>query len=266
MELAQTDIIFPEWRNQNEHINYPFSDDATMVSDGGVRIPKSLFDDARFYPIDAIAGVYLKSVRIQGNIVTLTIADPDKDLATGSYDYTNPQNDVAFYDEHNRPAGVLVSTVEKLKLLPAALPTSVEFTQEQAEFASSCVVPMPQVGLRGFLLDDGSYLTGDIYLIGVDGVVLTVPRHNVIRVDILGDPYAKLAECEEEGIPVAPFCGLKTINGIAPDPETGDFKISPGANPPYAFDNILRVRQTARELIIETVGLNVYAEGQQYGA
>jgi hypothetical protein len=256
---AQTEIIFPEWRNQNEHINYPFSDAATMSSDNGVRMPKGLFDDARFYPIGAIAGVYLESVNVQGNIVTIAIADPNGTLATGFYDYTNPLNDVAFYDAYGRPAGVLVSTVEKLKLLPAALPASSTFTQEQTEFASSCVVPLPQIGVRGFLLDDGSYLTGDIYLVGVDGVVLTVPQANVIRVDILGDPYAKLEECVEEGIPVEPLCGLKTINGIAPDPVTGDFKVSPGANPPYAVDNVLRIVQTSRELTIETVGSKAYA-------
>ncbi len=256
MELVQTEIIFPEWRNQSENTNYPFSDDATMISDSGVRIPRSLFDDARFYPIGAVAGVYLKSVIIQGNIVTITIADPEKTLATGLFDYTNPLNDVPFYDSFGRPAGVLVSTKEKLKLLPAALPASVVFTREQAEIVPSCVVPLPQVGVRGFLLDDGSYFTGDIYLVGVDGIVLSVPEANVIRVDVIGDPYAKLEECEKEDIPVEAFCGLKTINGIAPDPETGDFKVSPGANPPYAADNVIRVTQDNSALVIETVGSN----------
>lgn len=260
MELTQTEIIFPEWRNQNERINYPFSDAATMISDTGVRLPKSLFDDARFYPIGAVVGVYLKRISVQGNIVTITIADPEQELATGSFDYTAPLNDVAFYDSLGRPAGVLVATVEKLKLLPAALPALVEFTQEQAEFAPSCVVPLPQLGVRGFLLDDGSYFTGDIYLVGVDGVVLSVPETNVIRIDIIGDPYAKLEDCEEEGIPVAPLCGLKTINGISPDPDTGDFKLSPGANPPYATDNVIRVTQNNSELLIATVGSN-YAKG-----
>ena len=260
MELVQTEIIFPEWRNQNENTNYPFSDIATMISDTGVRMPKNLFDDARFYPIGAVAGVYLKSVVIQENIVTLLIADPNDDLATGSFDYTNPMNDVPFYDSLGRPAGVLVSTIEKLKLLPAALPASVEFTREQTEFVASCVVPQPQIGLRGFILDDGSYVTGDIYLTGVDGIVLSVPQPNVIRVDVIGDPYAKLEECVEEGIPVKTLCGLKTINKIAPDPVTGDFKLSPGANPPYAVDNVIRVSQNSGELIIETVGSN-YAKG-----
>lgn len=260
MELTQTEIIFPEWRNQSENTNYPFSDDASMTSDSGVRLPKALFDDARFYPIGAIAGVYLKSVDIQGNIVVITIADPEKTLAIGMFDYTNPLNDVPFYDSLGRPAGVLVSTKEKLKLLPAALPAAVTFTQKQTEIAPSCVVPLPQVGVRGFLLDDGSYFTGDLYLVGVDGIVLSVPQTNVIRVDVLGDPYAKLEDCEEEGIPVEPLCGLKTINGIAPDPVTGDFKVSPGANPPYAFDNVIRVSQDNGELVIETVGSN-YAKG-----
>lgn len=260
MELMQTEIIFPEWRNQSENTNYPFSDAATMISDSGVRVPRSLFDDARFYPIGAIAGVYMKSVGIQGNIVTITIADPEKTLATGSFDYTNPLNDVPFYDSLGRPAGVLVSTKEKLKLLPAALPAAVTFTQEQTEIVPSCIVPLPQPGVRGFILDDGSYFTGDLYLVGVDGVVLSVPQANVIRVDIIGDPYAKLEDCAEEGIPVEPLCGLKTINGIAPDPDTGDFKVSPGANPPYAFDNVIRVSQNGSELVIETVGSN-YAKG-----
>jgi len=260
MELTQTEIIFPEWRNQNEHINYPFSDVATMISDTGVKLPKGLFDDARFYPIGAVVGVYLRRVSVQGNTVTITIADPEQELATGSFDYTAPLNDVAFYDSLGRPAGVLVSTTEKLQLLPASLPALVEFTQAQTELAPSCVVPLPQLGVRGFLLDDGSYFTGDVYLVGVDGIVLSVPEPNVIRVDILGDPYAKLKDCEEEGIAVVPLCGLKTINGISPDPDTGDFKLSPGANPPYAVDNVIRITQTNGELLVATVGSN-YAKG-----
>ncbi len=255
MELQTTDIIFPEWRDENSHRNYPFSDEATLSAAGGSTIPDDVFTDARLYPIGAGPDIYLRSIKIEDSTVTVTIADgTNPALASASFDYLAAPELLEFADKYGRPAGVLVSTAEQLRLLPALFTDTVTFTYAETAFATSTIIPQPQPGVRGILLDDGSFHAEDVYLIGVKGIVLTQVDSQTIRVDVVGDPYAQQKECAVEGIVVLPFCGLKTINHIGPDPKTGDFKISPGANAPYASDNILRVRFDAGELIIETMG------------
>lgn len=254
MEQQTTEIILPEWRNENSGRKYPFADTATLDA-GGTVIPNDLFLDARLYPIGALPDIYLASIQIVESTVTLTIADSQTpNLAQATFDYLTPPELLEFQDQYGRPAGVLVSTAEQLRLLPALFSGLINFQPDQTPFAGSTIVPQPQPGVRGILLDDGSFFSEDVFLIGVKGVVLRKIDSQTIRVDIVGDPYAQLKECAVEGIQTVPFCGLKTINGIRPDPVTGDFKISPGANPPYAIDNILRVTFENGDLVVENVG------------
>jgi hypothetical protein len=233
------DIAYPEWRNGNEHIRYPFADYVSLRNVDGATVDRDLFDDARLYPIGGAAGLFLSRVTVDGNVVTFAVADlVSGELASCSYDATAAPNELYLTDAYGRPAGILVSSAEKLA---AALSKygqgTVEFTQEQTEFVATVAIPMPQPGLRGLLLDDGQVVSGDICLVGADGAVLSV-EDGVIRVDFLGDPYALKRTCDEEGAPLPEFCGLKTINGIEPD-ENGDFKLSIGGN--LASDPVLRL-------------------------
>jgi hypothetical protein len=255
MEQQTTELIFPEWRDENSHRNYPFADEATLTSDKGNVLPNNMFLDGRLYPIGADPELYLSSIDIYGNIVTVAIGDSKQlVVAQATFDYLTPPELLEFTDQYGRPAGVLVSTPEQLRLLPALFTGTVAFSFEQTAFAASAIIPQPQPGVRGILLDDGAFFSEDVYLIGVKGIVLTQTDPRTIRVDIMGDPYAKQKVCKIEGIAVPPFCGLKTINYIHPDPKTGDFKLSPGANPPYAHDNVLRVHMEDGVLVVENMG------------
>jgi hypothetical protein len=183
--------------------------------------------------------MFLSSIVDEGTTATFTISGPSAGvLATAIFDAAVPVDDLEVVDTYGRPAGVLISTQTQLtSLIGSYGPGKFDFTQLQTEFVASVAIPLPDTGLRGFLLDDGNVVYGDVYLVGVDGIVLSV-EDGVIRVDALGDPYALKKSCDDEEAPLPTFCGIKSINGIIPD-DNGDFKISAGGN--VAEDTILRV-------------------------
>jgi hypothetical protein len=224
-------IVAAEWRNNNEQVRYPFVDTASLQNEKGtVVLDQDMFDDARIYPIGAAVGVYLTKILVEGKEVTFTVGDPvNGDLASGGYNALSAPSEIALYDSYARPAGVLVSNVEKLGSLADQLPQGeTVFEAGSTEFVASVVIPLPHVGVRGFLLDDGNVLTGDVWLVGEQGVVLSY-ADGAIRVDVIGDPYALIRDCEEQGQPLPVFNGLKTLNEIEPN-EHGDFKLLVGGN------------------------------------
>jgi hypothetical protein len=160
---------------------------------------------------------------------------------------------VALFDVYGRPAGILVSDAVRLAAVVSRYGNGdTVFEPGETEFAPSVAIPLPQAGLRGVLLDDGSLLAGDIYVVGAEGVTVSY-EGGAIRVDALGDPYALIKSCDEEGVPLPRFCGLKTINGIPPD-ANGDFKLSVGAN--MAGEPILRLETDEEgDVTLKEVGL-----------
>jgi hypothetical protein len=236
------EIILPEWRNGNQHVRYPFTDTATLVNTNGLTIDPDLFDDARIYPVGGAAGLYLNRIEVTTLGLFFHIADPvHGELAGGGYLFADsPVNDIGLFDQYGRPAGVLVSSADRLVAAAGIYPQGdTVFEQVETEFAPTVAIPIPNTGLRGILLDDGGFISGDIYLVGSDGVVLQ-EEGGAIRVDIIGDPYALLKACRAEGLPTPAFCGIKTINHIRPNAQ-GDFKITIGGN--LAPETILRITQ-----------------------
>ena len=250
------EVLFPSWRNASQFINYPFSDNVTLANLDGVAIPKTLFDDARIYLIGSSQAVYMNSVTVDtvGNI-TFSVADLNSNAtATGVYAVDSGVPNISLNDSYGRPAGILVSTVSELDLAAGMFPVGTTiFQPTQTTFSPVVIIPVPNVGLRGILLDDGSVMTGDVYLVGTNGVVLS----NVggyIRADVLGDPYATIKAFEAEGTSVSTnFNGLKTINQISPD-ANGDFKITVGGN--LSEYTILRISQdTLGNITLTAVGM-----------
>lgn len=246
--------VFTEWRNNAEEINYPFSDLATLRNADNVTIDRDIFVDARIYPIGATENMFLQEIEVTDTRLIFKIGDPVLGiLATGGYDLAGPiPNEIALFDQYDRPAGILVSEQVRLIALPAFYGKGVfRFTVAQTPFAPSVIVPTPQPGVRGFLLDDGAVVAGDVYLLGTDGIVVRFDTDGTIRVDVIGDPYARLQACREEGFVVEPFCGIKTINLIPPD-ENGNFVLTPGAN--IAPDNVVRVEFDGSIFRVRRVG------------
>ena len=244
--------IFLEWRDHNGNINYPFSDLATMRNSGNVALSRGVFVDGSLYPIGGDETLYLSRIEVTDSemrVYLSTVAAGE--LAVGVFTVGGAQDNIVFQDQYGRPAGILVSSNDRLRLLPSFYGKgNFVFAPGDSMFAPSVVVPMPQAGLRGLLLDDGNIVAGDIYLVGADGVVLSL-ENGSIRVDIVGDPYAVYKACQAELIGIPFFCGIKTLNGVAPD-DYGNFKLSIGGN--VALDNVLRLEEGDNALQLKAAG------------
>ena len=90
---------------------------------------------------------------------------------------------------------MLISATDRLSAFQTLGIGTHVFERAHTEFAATVCVPVPEIGINGFILDDGTLLTGDVWLIGTDGVVIrktTITRevtcgstttYDAIRVD-----------------------------------------------------------------------------------
>lgn len=207
-------IRHPEWRNSNEDTKYPFSQTATLVNDAGDVIFETTFLDASFYVVGADAELYLSKVKVAADTVTLYIGDKsDEEIASSTFNRATPPDVISFVDSNERPAGLIVSESIRLSIFSSWAIGIHEFAIEQTAFVARCCHAVPNVGLRGFELDDGSVVTGDVWLVGDDGVVLSCEDAEVgggctgdsqtvkvVRVDIVGDPLFRRKLCSQPGV------------------------------------------------------------------
>lgn len=230
--------LFQSWRNEQSKVKYPFADTATMTN-GVVTFLNSLFIDGRLYPIDGGPRLYISEVNRAVDVVTLTLrSENSEDLATASFQIASPPANgvLAFADQYGRPAGVLVSTSSELAIFGTIAQGAYSFTIDQTELTAAVVVPMPDAGIRGIVTADGDIIAGDVWLVGENGVVLRKDG-DALRIDIVGNAFAKRARCEDEQEAeisddegaLLPYCPLLTINGYPPD-DYGNFELRVGGN------------------------------------
>jgi hypothetical protein len=233
---------YDEWRVENAQLNYPFADDVSMANET-LTLPRTLFLDARLYPIGGGPRQFISRIVKAQGIITLKISDETGSVAAASYaEVAIPATgEVAIYDAYDRPAGVLVGTLTSLQAFSAIDTGIYEFTVAQTAFAATVVIPQPAFGVRGVLLASGDVMTGDVWLIGEDGIVLR-EEDGAIRIDAIGDPFAEQKFCIEEETAetqqLQPYCPIRTINGLTPD-ERGNVMLVVGGN--QSLTNLLRI-------------------------
>lgn len=251
-----TRILFPEFRDEFSTTSYPFVDGATRLSNTGIQLPADAFLDASLYPVGIVSKLYLAKIEAQARLIALTIRDArGQDRAYGYFDPLNQPETISLVDPRGRPAGVLVSTVSGLASFGAWPLGEHTFAAAATEFVASCVIPTPEIGVRGLLLADDTVLAGDAWLVGDDGVVLRPDGERTIRVDIVGDPLFRRRLCAPLELFKTPRL-LKTINNCPPD-AFGGYNITVGdhANP----QTVLRLRpdDAGTGLVIELVGKTI---------
>lgn len=271
--MATTRILYPAWREYNGPTNYPFVDTATLRNDSGIFIPEGAILDAVLYPVGGGSLLRLSKVVVTQQSVTVYVGDETNDeLCSGELQFDNANDELRLQDAYGRPAGLLVSEVNQLLTFLAWPPGTHAFTYAQAGFTLDVCIPAAEPAVRGFLLDDGSLMTGDVWLVGDDGIVLTLesspvltegcdatsdePAYPTIVVNIVGDPLFRRRLCG--GLFSAPqFLRTITVRRdcrqiICYPDATGDFKMTVGHS--AAPDTVLRIRHTGGGLRIEAVG------------
>ena len=194
-------IVHPTWRDEQLSGNYPFGDQATLVNNDGLKIGSDVFLDAHLYVIGA-GLLYLSQVEITAGQVVLHVGDVNTpSLATATFTASTPTSTLLLLDQYQRPSGVLIADVQRLASISVWDEGVHSFTYEATHFATTCCLPMPQIGVRGIQLADGSLFTDIVWLVGSNGVVLRPENSRApaacnqtddvlptIRMDVVGDP------------------------------------------------------------------------------
>jgi len=264
-------VLFPEWRDYHEPTKYPFADTATLANEAGDVLFPDLFLDMALYPVGGQPAMYLSKVVVSNSVVTIWFGDSEEAYRCyGSIAMLELPDEIRVVDDYGRPAGVLVSEASRLETFRAWGPGEHLFTVEQTGIVAACCMPTPELGVRGVLLDDGTVLTGDIYLTGSNGVQLNcyayrvpgtceVPEHlaYAIRVDVVGDPLWLRKACVGGRFATPQFVERivfqQGANSVICAPNSyGDVKLVPGNL--LAQDTILRIRPLESGLLVELVG------------
>jgi len=247
-------ILYPEFRDELEPTKYPFADDATLVSDNtSQEIDRDTFLDASVYPIGAGAGVYVSNITVTPRKITITLGDNrSTNLAVADFDPLNPKDVLLFEDSVGRPAGVIVSEVLRLSRFTAWESGSHDFSATATPLVASCVIPTPEPGVRGFVTEDGELFTGDVWIVGENGVVVSEDGDCNVRIDMVGDPLFVRKLCFPLDLFVPPLF-VKTINGCTPD-ANGNYNLTIGGQDAPDEETIIRINPTDTGLKIEAIG------------
>ncbi|NDD52295.1 hypothetical protein EBZ39_00185 [bacterium] len=266
--MTSSRILFPQFRDEQSASRYPFADHSTLVSDTGLKIENDMFVDASFYGIDLNEQVYLSSITITSQTVTIIIGDINSPARlVGEYDVLNPPDNgvVSFVDQYGRPGGMLLAAPavrdnngnikqnSSLSAFAVWAQGQHNFSADATEFVSTAVIPAKEPGLRALIPDTSQLQTGDVWLVGSNGIVLRAEGEHVIRIDIIGVPLFKRLICAPQTeFPTKSF--LQTINGCGPD-TYGNFTFT--ATDKMVDQPTVRIYPNNGTLTFDTVGPQV---------
>lgn len=244
--------------------NYPFSDIATMTSREGVFVVPTAFSDVRLYATVATANQYISRITINFNTTTIEIKDDNGLIGTATITNNNASTPVAIIDPYSRQVGVLLGNFDQLRSISPSIKV-LTFNPEALPFVPSVITPQPQVGVRSLVDKNNEIVTSDVWLVGEDGVVLTVDG-NTITVHISADPLYRLKACTSEiaGYVVPRPLKTLTVNGhvVTPD-DTGNINFvvgdtltnfNNGSGMPFVMDNLLRITPASSGLQFSIIG------------
>jgi hypothetical protein len=259
--MTASRVLFPQFRDEQSDSKYPFADHVTLTTtNNALQIAKNAFFDASFYLIGAGERLYLSTVEITEIEVSLTVTSVSGAFsAVAAYDWRQPPENgiLNFFDENNRPAGILLANLESLRQFSGWGLGAYNFAVTATEFAATTIIPAKEPGVRAIKTDDGLFLTEDIWLIGDGGVVLraTPGDVNIIRVDVVGMPLFKRYNCADAQSVFSPKKFVKTINNCPPD-VYGNFTITATEKnlSNGRSDTILRVYPELSGIVFEAIG------------
>ena len=211
-------------------------------------------------------GLFVSSIMIGATEVIFYFSDSvTTDICSATYSKASVPDELHVEDIYGRPAGRILVNTDRIGMITAWPLGTHSFTSAATLLSPDVVMPMPEVGVRGFVLEDGEVFSGPVKFVGEDGVyfhtdslLLDGEVYEVLMVDVIGDPLFLRKGCGEEAalgeaaLNDGPF--LTTINGKAPD-DLGNFMIYPGDG--LVDDTVVRIEPKGNGLIINLVGSKV---------
>lgn len=246
--------IGQEFREQGASTRYPFVDKATLTAADGTSLDEDIFLDASLYPIGFSGELFLREIDVQDQQLRISISSASRgeEVAFAVLDLLNLPDIVAMQDGQGRPAGVLVSDADRLARFGAWTAGTYTFSKAATTFVPACVIPTPESGVRGIQAPDGTVLSGELLLVGQNGVVVRQedPNKAEIRIDVVGDPLFRRKLCSSIDL-FTTDRPIRTINGCSPD-ANGNFELTVGGH-----DNagtVVRIYQEDGHLVIAAAG------------
>jgi hypothetical protein len=265
-------VRFPEFLASLETTKYPFVATASL-SNGRVSFLEGTFLDAHLYSVASAGRYYISRVVVQSDHFIIYVGDSSDPLRlSGTVPIPTTTGVLQLKDIHQRPGGILVSEPVRLALLSAWGIGTYTFERNQTEFCVTCQMPISDPGVSGLRLETGEILTGRVWLVGEDGVLLRTEtvldqNNNLVarlRADVIGDPLylQRLCTPDDLFVPVNPIRIIRIVNGettydCEPD-EFGNFNIQ--MNDALAADAALRVRTTTEGILITVEGTTPTAD------
>ncbi len=262
-----TELWFEEWRDEKAGTLYPFADGCSLIALGSaIALRPGMFTDATLYPIGGEARLAVTEIEVASvRSVTVRFGVPGRSgIASCSFDPSLPPSSLPVIDSYGRPAGLLLCDPQELGASQAWPVGTYAFPAGTAEFVASCCIPIPSDHVQGFLLPDGTVVSGDVWLVGDGGIVLTATADNQIRVDITGEPLHARLLCGVAGVydPPSLIKRLRitgdTGSAAVPPDHHGNFDVQVGTG--VVPDPAFRATMINGALILKAVGQSIRGE------
>ena len=236
----ETFEFYADWRYQNSLSRYPFTDDSAMLSTTGEIVPDNVFVDVSLIFVQA-SPVALRRIDVANGKLIATFQNAiETELATATIlvDGVQAVGELIAESSYTK-IGLLVCNPAGLAEFARTAPTTMTFKPTAAKLNPRCMHNYQSQAVTSVATDRGSLQTGNVYLVGENGIVLTKidteilsvvdPRFpvdtpitqpravNRIRVDIVGDPLKNANDCNADAMP--PYnVGLfaQTVAGALP--------------------------------------------------
>lgn len=186
------EILLGEYRNQNNRRHYPFADNVTLADSDGIALPVDFLIDAFLYPIDLANGLHVSRISITSRKIYFadTVTGKEHGVATLPavasavyvYEPVSPFRQIGTAVFGVGLASALIGSTERI------------FAPGATELTPTAYIPLNQTGVRGFVLEDGSLITGNVIFEGENGVVIN-SQVNTLEIDIYGSSAKTLDDC-----------------------------------------------------------------------
>jgi len=192
--------------------SYPFRDSGTFLGKDGQFIAPTVFKDAVLYPVSNEHDWYISKIKFQftGSVITISSAE-GIDLTCTVTSYTSGTS-FPIVDSLGREVGLLI--VEPFQLMAVSAPnTEVTFNSDSMPFVPSVIFPQGAGAVTSIGDATGKAGSGDLWLIGENGIVLEVSS-NAVTFNASGDPLYVRKFCQDEAIPYPVRRPLKSLNVV----------------------------------------------------